>query len=321
MADHKIIDVLGIGELNPDRVLSGIAADGPVIGTEQAFAQEDMVLGSSTAIACVLMQRLGLKTALSASVGDDSAGAFCLEALRREGVDCDPVVIDPDQATGVTYSITYPTDRMLLTRLGTMGTFAADDVDQGWISRARHVHSGSFFILGALRPGLPGLFASAKAAGATTSVDFGWDITGTWDRDALASVLPHTDVVFPNQDELAAVTGCAETEDGIANLHRMGAREVVVKLGSEGSLVSVDGTIVRHAGFAVDPVDTTGAGDALNAGYMFARLAGWPLEDRLRLGNACGAVTVSSVGGTGGLQTLDAVRALITAAGQSLPAA
>ena len=320
MPDPKTIDVLGIGELNPDRVLSGIAANGPVIGTEQAFAQEDMVLGSSTAIACVLMQRLGLKTALSASVGDDPAGVFCLDTLRREGVNCDPVVIDPDQATGVTYSITYPTDRMLLTRLGTMGTFAAGHVDQSWISRARHVHSGSFFILGALRPGLSGLFAAARAAGATTSLDFGWDITGKWDCEALAAVLPHTDVVFPNQDELAAVTGCTDIDEGVAVLHRMGASEVVVKLGPEGSLVSCDGTIVRHAGFAVDPVDTTGAGDALNAGYIFARLAGWPAEDRLRMGNACGAITVNSVGGTGGLQSLASVRALIAAAGQSLPA-
>lgn len=65
------IDVLAVGELNPDLILAGIRADQPRVGTEQEFAGYHLTLGSSTAIACVLMQRLGLATAMSAYVGND----------------------------------------------------------------------------------------------------------------------------------------------------------------------------------------------------------------------------------------------------------
>ncbi|WDR01341.1 carbohydrate kinase family protein [Devosia algicola] len=158
-------DVLAIGELNPDLILSGFDVSGPVIGTEQVFGAQTLTLGSSTAISCVLMQRLGLRTAMAALVGDDEYGQFCRDALTVEGVDIGGVKTHPDLTTGITVSLSYPSDRMLLTRYGTMTTFSVADISDDLIADARHLHIGSFYIQSGLWPDLPHLFASARARG------------------------------------------------------------------------------------------------------------------------------------------------------------
>lgn len=305
-------DVLAIGELNPDLILSGIAADGPRLGVEQTFTDEVLTLGSSTAIACVLMQRLGLRTAFAGLVGQDDHGRFCISALAREGVDTAGVRISDSHATGITVSISYAHDRMLLTRAGTMAVFGPEDLDTGRFAQVRHIHVGSYFLQDGLRPALPVLFAEARAGGCTTSLDLGWDPSGRWDLDELSLLLPETDVIFPNAVELAHVTGEEDINHALDILHGRGAEEVALKLGGKGGVVSTrSGRREAHPGFAIRVVDTTGAGDAFNAGYLKARLSGEPLLERLALANACGAATAQASGGTGGLFALEDAERLL----------
>lgn len=296
-----MIDVLAIGELNPDLILSGFAVDGPVLGTEQAFDTQTLTLGSSTAIACVLMQRLGLRTAMAARIGDDDHGRFCIDALTAEGVDVTSVQTSAAQATGITISLSYPTDRMLLTRYGTMTEFGVSDIKPDLLTQARHLHVGSFFIQSGLRPDLPALFEAAQARGQSTSLDLGWDPSEMWSTDLLQELLPHVSVVFPNQIELASVTRTNDVSDGLKKLHILGAQEVALKLGAEGSTWSDGHKTVIHGGFPVEVVDTTGAGDSFNAGFLSGWLAGKSPIECLTLGNACGALTTQGAGGCGGL--------------------
>lgn len=296
-------DVLAIGELNPDLILSGIRADGPRLGTEQAFESHTLTLGSSTAIACVLMQRLGLRTAMAARTGADSYGDFCRDALRTEGVDISGVVALPGEATGVTISLAYPADRLLLTHYGTMTALRADDISDAQLRSARHIHVGSFFIQKGLRPDLADLFARARALGIATSLDTGWDPEETWLTDDLKAAFAHTDVFLPNETEFLHVTGTQDPETGFERLRAMGIGEVVLKRGAQGSLYGGPEGMIAHGGFRANPIDTTGAGDSCNAGYISARLASMPVAERLAWGNACGAVTVEAVGGTAGVKS------------------
>ncbi len=270
-----------------------------------------LTLGSSTAITCVLLARLGLRTAMAALVGDDDHGRFCRDALATEGVDTGAVRTDPVHPTGLTIAVAYPADRLLLTRPGTMARFGFADIDLSLLTRARHLHVGSFYLQDALRPDLPRLFARARAAKLTTSLDTGWDPGGAWRTDMLAEVLPLTDVFLPNETEVARLTGAASLDDGIARLQAMGAREIAVKRGANGAALAIGAEILAAPGLAVTPVDTTGAGDAFNAGYLFGRLDGRAPCDRLRLANACGALTATARGGTGGLTGLPAAEALM----------
>jgi len=306
-------DVLAIGELNPDFVLSDIRAGHPRLGTEQEFGAYQLTLGSSTAIACVIMQRLGLTTAMSAYVGDDDYGRFCRAALLAEHVDVALVRTHPTLATGLTVCLPYPADRLLLTCKGTMRCNPAALIDTDRLRQARHVHVGSFFLQDDLQPAIAALFATARALGLTTSLDTGWDPQERWLSDDLRAALAHTSFVFPNALEFEQIAGTTDVESGIARLLETGVGAVVLKRGADGALHGDAQEICTHPGFAARPVDTTGAGDAFNAGYIAAMLNGAPIAERLAFGNACGALTVAAIGGTGGVTDADQVRAFIAA--------
>ena len=310
---------LCLGELNPDLILSGFDLPGPVLGTEQAFTREDLVLGSSTAITCVLLQRLGNAMALASLIGADDYGRFCLGQLAAEGVDTARVRQAEDLATGVTISLTYPADRLLVTRLGSMAHVDGSLVDDVDFARIRHLHCGSFFLLDRLRPDLPRVFERARRAGATVSLDPGWDPSETWDRAALERVLPLVDVFLPNRDEAAAITGAADTDAALDALMRLGPARIALKRGAEGGSCVTERGILLQPGFDVPVVDATGAGDAFNAGFIHGMIRGWNDAESLRLAVACGALAVGAPGGTAGLKGFNEARTLIEDVGQALP--
>ncbi len=306
-------DVLAVGELNPDLILSGIRASAPRLGTEQAFSNYTLTLGSSTAIACVLMQRLGLRTAMAARVGDDDYGRFCRMTLGKEGVDAAGVLTDSEAPTGVTISLPYPEDRLLLTCYGTMDRLTIGDINRRRLQEARHLHLGSFFIQRGLKPHLAQLFREARELGLTTSLDTGWDPDERWLDDDLRATLAVTDIFVPNETEMQNITGTSDTDRGLQRLLDLGVGEVLLKQGAQGSVYAGPLGRFEHKGFKITPVDTTGAGDACNAGYLAARLEGLPPSRRLMLGNACGALTAAAVGGTGGLFSRAQAEAFIAA--------
>ncbi len=305
------VDVLAVGELNPDLILSGMTAPAPVLGTEQEFGSQRLVLGSATAICAVALSRLGLRTAMVARVGADDYGRFCIGRLRDEGVDVSGVVIDPAAATGLTVAITYPSDRLLLTLPGAMRSLTAGDVKPAQLDRARHLHVSSYFLQHGLQPGLTGLFDAAHARGLTTSLDTGWDPNGEWLADTLRATLAKVDVVLPNESELTRLGGSADLGLAAAALLECGAKQVAVKRGAAGATLYDRRTEISVAGFPARPVDTTGAGDNFNAGFLFGLLAGWPAERSLRLGNACGAMSVHVIGGVGGYGGMPDVEAFM----------
>lgn len=312
-------DVLAVGELNPDLILAGIRSDNARLGTEQEFDGYHLTLGSSTAIACVVMQRLGLNTALSAYVGDDDYGRFCRAVLEGEGVDTRLVRTHSALPTGLTVCLPYPSDRMLLTCKGTMSLNSADVLDAAVLSRARHVHVGSFFLQTDLRPAVAELFAAARQLGITTSLDTGWDPEERWLSDDLRRALSHTSYLFPNALEFENLTGQTDLESGIVALLDLGVDTVVLKRGALGAVHATLSERAEHAGFAARSIDTTGAGDAFNAGYLAAALRGDGPADRLAFGNACGALTVAAVGGTNGVVDGDQVRAFVAAQSDANP--
>ena len=313
MSDY---DVLAVGELNPDLVLAHIKASAPRLGTEQEVGAFSMTLGSSTAICAVRLRRLGKRVAMVARVGSDAYGNFCLERLREEGVVTEHILVDPTSQTGVTVSLAYPGDRLLMTFPGSMRELTVDMVLDELLERSRHLHVASFFLQEALQPGLPDLFARAKRLGVSTSLDTGWDPAERWVNRALDEVLAHTDYFFPNESELSRLAGEPEVEAAAQWALRRGAGTVVLKRGSRGATLYRSGAVpLEHPGYEVDTVDPTGAGDSFNAGFLYGVLNGWVHERSLRLANACGALATMAVGGTGGFRSLAEVQAFLASRG------
>jgi sugar/nucleoside kinase (ribokinase family) len=315
-----MVDVLGVGELNPDLILGPMSGDGPRLGSEQEAEGLTLTLGSSTAICLVRLSRLGLRVKMVAKVGRDDYGGFCLTRLEEEGVDTRDVLVDPALATGLTVSLTYASDRLLATFPGSMRALTADEVPSAALAGARHLHVGSFYLQHALQPGLATLFERARRGGARTSLDPGWAPDGRWALPTLLAALPHTDVFMPNRKELAAVSSQPDIEAGAHWALDLGVRQVVVKDGPRGAtLFRGEAPPLSHPGYEVAVRDTTGAGDSFDAGFLYGFLTGLPPGASLKLGNACGALAAGALGGTGGFRSLAEVRSFLEARGEQSP--
>ncbi|GGM15202.1 carbohydrate kinase family protein [Dactylosporangium sucinum] len=289
-------DVLVVGDANPDLVLRGDVR--PRFGQEeQLLSAADLVLGGSAAITAAGCARLGLRTALLTVTGPDIFGAFVRERLAERGVE----VLQPaptETPTGLSVILSAPDDRSILTLPGTIPALRPADVTDELLASARHVHAASVFLQPALLAGLAGVFERAHALGLTTSLDTNWDPDGRWDR--VVPVLAHTDVFLPNTAELLAVAsgdrlsttgpltvasgdrlstteplavGGDSVEQAAARLVA-GGTTVVLKDGARGGRAWWPGGECAAPGLAVDVVDTTGAGDSFNAGFLAARLRG-----------------------------------------------
>jgi sugar/nucleoside kinase (ribokinase family) len=307
------IDVLVLGEINPDVVVRATDPT-PSFGQVERFVDSiDLVIGSSSAIFACGAARLGLRTAFVGVVGDDPMGRFMLDAMRARGVDVAGCRVDRDVPTGASVILTSGSDRAILTAPGTMPLLRDEDIPEALVARARHVHIGSVFLLDALRPRLAARLGAARRAGLTTSADCNWDPREAWDG-GLWEILRETDVFLPNAAEATRITGSTDVEAAARALVAAGPRVVAVKCGTDGAIaVARDGTLTRVPSLAVDIVDTTGAGDSFDAGFVAGFLAGRPVLDCLALGVAAGSLSTLGIGGTASQPTLpdaeDAARA------------
>jgi ribokinase len=284
------LDLLVVGDVNADLVLRGGDLV-PAFGQrEQLVDEASLVLGGSGAIVAAGAARLGLRVAMAGCVGDDALGRAMLEAL--DGVDVSAVRV-VSESTGVSVGLARPGDRAVLTALGALAQFRAEDVPDALLASARWVHVASPF----LQPALDVAAIAARAAG-TTSLDPGWDPREEWRLDWAGF-----DVLLPNGQEAQRLAGEDDVDVAAQRLAAKGPT-VVVKRGAEGALAVGGGDVIRVAAPFIEPVDATGAGDSFDAGFLAARLAGEGLSAALALGCACGALSTKAAGGTAGQPTL-----------------
>lgn len=292
--------ILVIGELNVDIVATGLRSV-PEMGAEILAEKCELTLGSASAIFAAGMARLGHRVSFFSHVGQDYLGDFCLRALKQSGVSTRHVTRKAEEKTGVTIALSGKRDRALVTYAGAVATFKADSIDEALMSKHDHVHLTSYYLQTALRPSFAHLFQQAKAAGLTTSFDPNSDPRDKWDRN-IDAVLKYTDVLFVNEREAMKLTRSNTLNDALKTL---GAKVncAVVKRGARGATAIQDEDVVNDRGFRIKAIDTTGAGDSFDAGFLSAYLCKAPLAECLRIGNACGALSAMSVGGTAGQPT------------------
>jgi sugar/nucleoside kinase (ribokinase family) len=319
-------DLLVAGELNPDIFIIDPDAV-PVFGqTETLVEAIRLEIGSSSAITACGAARLGLRVAFVGVVGDDRLGRFMLNALVEAGIDVSACRIDPNVPTGATVIFSRGTDRANLTAPGAIGELRANDVRRELLGRARHLHIGSTYLQPALAADLPDLFGEARELGVTTSFDCNWDSTGRWDGE-IDRLVETVDIFLPNLEEARHITGLENGRHVAKELLRRAANgrvrrrpfTLAIKTGAQGGMAflgSADGEIVQARALAVSVLDTTGAGDSFNAGFLLGTLAEWPLVDALALGVACGSMSCTAIGGTAAQPTLAEARAALVAAGR-----
>ena len=303
----KSCEVTALGELNVDIILNDIGGF-PEMGKEKFAGKMTVALGSSTAIFAANVACLGARTAFAGMVGRDSFGSLVSESLRAKGVDTRFLIESPDYATGATLVMSYDEDRANLTYQGAMDHMGFDDLNPDIFRESRHIHISSVFMQSALRRDFSRIFEAAESGGVTLSMDTQWDPKEEWDFDC-AAILPHVDVFMPNETELKAITRTDDLSGAISRIRPYLRQVAVIKCGSRGSLlVKKDGEVSEMPSFLNSHVvDSIGAGDSFNAGFIYGYVKGMSLTECQRLGNLTGAVNTTAAGGTGAFTSREAV--------------
>jgi sugar/nucleoside kinase (ribokinase family) len=200
------------------------------------------------------------------------------------------------QQTGVTVILPNGAKRYILTYPGTMTDMSYEDLDLGYILRAKHLHLSSYFLHRALRPRIATLFRKAKEAGLSTSLDTNDDPEGIWSDDLL-EVLPFVDVLLPNEREaclMAHTDNLNRATDFLAGKVKL----LVVKRGAQGAFARSGRETFRADPVNVTMVDPIGAGDSFDAGFIHQFVRGQGIERCLEFANVTGALCTTRAGGT-----------------------
>lgn len=326
MTGGRRFDLLVAGELNPDIIVAGPNVT-PVFGQAETVVDAiRLEIGSSSAIVACGAARLGLRTAFVGVVGDDAFGRFMLGALGERGIDTAACRVDPSVPTGATAVLSRGSDRAILTAIGAIDRLRVADIPAELVADSHHLHVGSTYLQPDLAAELPDLFATAWAAGTTSSFDCNWDPSERW-NGGIDALLRAVDVFLPNLEEALRITGMATSSAAAAELVRRASGDrkpdrpftLAVKHGAAGA-VAVGGTggheSAQAAGLPVMVVDSTGAGDSFDAGFLHGYIEGRSLQAALDLAVACGSLSVTGIGGTAAQPTLEAARAALAAAGR-----
>ena len=291
----KRFDISVLGELNCDLILYGLPA---VLEPEREHLAKDftLTLGSSSAIFAHNISLLGSRVGFTSCIGGDPLGAFCVERLSESGVDVSGVKRLPSKNTGVTVILPLTGKRQILTYPGTTFDLDHTHLDLDYLRDAAHFHLSSYFLLRALRPELPELFLQMKQAGLTTSLDTNDDPDNLW-ADEVKTVLKYVDLFLPNEHEACKVTGTGDVDSALDELSRL-VPIVVVKCGGQGVLAKRGNERFYAASLSVQPVDTIGAGDTFNAGFLHKFIHGSDLQDCLQYGNVTAGLSTTRAGGT-----------------------
>jgi sugar/nucleoside kinase (ribokinase family) len=304
MTEKKPIFCLGIMVAD---LVGGPLVEMPDRGSLTLVDEMGLYPGGCAVNTAVALARLGLPVQLIGKIGRDSLGDFLLTSLEASGVSVQGVRRDDGLGTSATMVMVDPDgERRFVHYIGANAALASEDVDLNMVGQAAILHVGGCLVM----PGLDGqplarLLRDVRAAGVKSCVDTAWDASGRW-MELVGPCLPYVDYFVPSLAEAQALTGLSEPAEVAKALLDRGVGIVALKMGAAGSLVMAqDDRLIRAPSFAVDVVDTTGAGDAFAAGFIAGIYLEWSLEETARLANAVGALCVTGSGAAGNVTTLE----------------
>ena len=285
----RVLDLMIAGEGFDDFVFYGLDAL-PVDGQELKTSNFSRSPGGGAVITSIAAARLDIRCGVVTAVSADAARMLRNERVRLQNV------LRSGEPAAITVALSTRRDRSFVTFNGVNDRLPPRIRRALGTVRARHVHLA--LNPSPCRPWLT-VLASLRRRGISTSWDFGWNPDAARDPGfwRLAAAL---DYVFLNRDEALSYAR-TRSLDAAVNQWRRLEPVVVIKLGPDGSRAVGGGDDVRAPAPRTRVVDTTGAGDAFNAGFLAARLRGADLRAALRLGNRVGALSTRRAGGIAGL--------------------
>jgi ribokinase len=298
------LDVIGIGALNFDRLyrIPRAAKPGEELRVLSCFTGG----GGSAANTIVGLARLGVKTGFIGVVGEDSEGELLLKELRREGVDTEGITRRKGRTGEIIGLVDNKGERILYAYPGVNDSLEIDASKLEYAKKARFLHLSSFV-------GEPSYRAQKNILKLKNKISFSPGMLYAKKGIAeLRAVVERSEVVFMNREELRLLTG-EEPVQGAERLLEAGAKVVVVTLGGKGCYIASDELKEEVPGYPSDAVDTTGAGDAFAAGFLFGMLEGFELTRCGKLGNKLASLCIAAMGARTGLPRREEIEDFISA--------
>lgn len=269
----------------------------PAFDTKVRFTTYEKAAGGQTASAMVALQRLGFRTAYAGRFGSDEAGRFGLLSLEYEGVNLDfaQTIEGADNQVAFIVIEEQTGERTIIWDRDERLSYRADEAPVEIATRGRVLHLDAHD-----PPACATMARAARAAGVVVTVD----IDNIY--DGLPELLPLIDVLITSSEFPRRLTGISNERDSLIEIKsRYGCAMVGATLGAQGALVYAEGQFIESPAFAVPGGcrDTTGAGDAFHAGFIYGMLHDNDLEWCLKTGNAVAALKCRSLGGRAALPT------------------
>lgn len=274
----------------------------PRLGEELVTPNFAITLGGGAPTTAITAARLGRRVQLAMVLGDTTLDEFAVHKLKSEGVSTKLVRHRRGSMAALTVAVSLPKDRFFLTYPGSnayLEKYLLSTTGLKSLMAGGHVHFGL-----SPRDWQPyaNLVRRLKKQGVTTSWDLGWHpeaVALPGFRDLYAAL----DVVFLNKIEALRYAREKSPARAMRRLASPG-QVIVVKLGAEGAIAMSPRGAAEAESMKVTAVDTTGAGDAFNGGFLHKWMDGAKLEDCLLTGNVCGALSTTKPGGSAGTPTL-----------------
>jgi len=290
---ERDFDAVGFGLNAVDHLI--VVPEYPQFDTKIRFTEHQQSAGGQTATAMVALQRLGLKTAYAGRFGSDDAGVFGRQSLAKEGVNLEFAETMEDATNQLAFIIidARSGERTIIWDRDEQLSYRANEVPIDLASRGRVLH------LDAHDP--PACAAMARVA-RDASVIITADIDNVY--EGVEDLLPLIDVLITSSEFPHRLTGIADLRTSLLEMKsRYGCPIVGATLGARGALVYCDGKFIESSAFAVPGGcrDTTGAGDAFHAGFIYAMILGEDLEGCMMTANAVAALKCRELGGRAAL--------------------
>jgi len=285
---------LVIGDLNVDIIVTG-APQLPILGHEILCEDIRTVMGGAASIFACRLGQLGAGVDIFGKVGSDPNGRIVLETLKSSNVGTEKVRVLDSMKTGITISLTYPENKALITYTRGIDTLTWSDINPELFHGYDHLHISSIYILRKLLVSLHEIFAEAKRRGLSTSLDTNADPLNKY--EFIDDILNYVDIFLPNDKEAKDITGSRNVRSA---LERLGNKvpAVVIKCGEQGAIGKHGNRIMQVEPIRIKPIDTTGAGDSFDAGFIHQFVhKKEKFEASIEFANALGALSCLYVGG------------------------
>lgn len=288
--------IVGFGALNLDKIYRVDKIPGK---DEEGFVKSlEMHPGGSAANTIVGLARLGIQTGFIGKVGSDEEGRILLADFEREGVDTSAIIKSDGRSGSAMIFVDDSGHRAILVDPGVNDTIGFEEINLDAVKNARLIHLTSFICKNGLES-----FESQKKIATTIRAEISFDpgmIYVEKGMKELETIIKNSAIFLPNRSEIELLMDL-DYKDACREIISMGCKIVAVKIGERGCYVVDSSEEHEIPAFSSKAVDTTGAGDAFNAGFLYGYIKELNLKDCGKLGNWVASKNIQKVGARTGL--------------------